>query len=252
VVGDRRAGSEAQDAVEPAVRHAGGATGIEATVTWLDTASVAGDPGGRLDSFDAVWGAPGSPFLSLEGALAGIRWAREGGRPFLGTCAGFQHAVVEFARNVLGVDAGHAEYGGGGDLFIDELLCSLAGQTMGVRLVDPELQAVFGEGEVSERYYCRFGLNPAYRGELERAGLVVAGVDTSDGDVRIMRLAAHPFFVLTLFVPQTSSTEGRPHPLIVAFLRAVAAARTSVKRRPGPQAVRGPRTAPAGQRGPGR
>ena len=246
VVGDRRSGSEAQDAIEPALAHAGAATGIEAGVTWIDTPSLLDDWEGRLASFDAVWGAPGSPFLSLEGALAGIRWAREQGRPFLGTCAGFQHAVIEFARDVVGADACHAEYGEAeGELFIQELLCSMAGHTMGVRLVDDELRSVYGGGEVSERYYCHFGLNPAYRDELEAAGLRVAGVDASDGDVRIMRLAGHPFFVLTLFVPQSSSSLNDPHPLIVAFLRA-AAGHTALTPRPGRRGGRELRTAPAG------
>ena len=75
-----------------------------------------------------VWCAPGGPYRSLDGALEAIRWARETNVAFLGTCAGFQHGVIEFARNVLGHrDAVHAEYGNadGADLFIDELLCSL-------------------------------------------------------------------------------------------------------------------------------
>ena len=108
-----------------------------------------------------------------------------------------------------------------------------------------ELRSVYGGGEVSERYYCHFGLNPAYRDELEAAGLRVAGVDASDGDVRIMRLAGHPFFVLTLFVPQSSSSLSDPHPLIVAFLRA-AAGHTALTPRPGRRGGRELRTAPAG------
>lgn len=105
-------------------------------------------------------------------------------------------------------------------MFIEELLCSLVGQTMEVEVVDAELFAVYGEGHPKERYYCRFGLNPKWRSPLEEAGLVVAGVDAEDSDVRVMRLVGHPFFFLTLFVPQTSSSPGRPHPLIVSLLRA--------------------------------
>jgi CTP synthase len=63
-------------------------------------------------------------------------------------------------------------------------------------------------------------LNAKWRSPLEEAGLVVAGVDAEDGDVRVMRLVGYPFFFLTLFVPQASSSPGRPHPLIVSFLRA--------------------------------
>jgi CTP synthase (UTP-ammonia lyase) len=159
----------------------------------------------------------------MEGALEGIRWARESRVPFLGTCAGFQHGVLEYARNVLGRKrAAHAEYDPleTDEMFIEELLCSLVGQTMEVEVVDAELMSVYGERNPKERYYCRFGLNPKWRSPLEVAGLVVAGVDAEDGDVRVMRLVDHPYFILTLFVPQASSSPERPHPLIVGFLHA--------------------------------
>ncbi len=118
--------------------------------------------------------------------------------------------------------AAHAEYGPApdGDLFIEELLCSLVGETMEVDLVDSELVALYRDPHPKERYYCRFGLSPAWRVPLHEAGLLVAGVDAEDGDVRVMRLADHPYFVLTLFVPQTASYPGHPHPLITGLLRA--------------------------------
>jgi CTP synthase (UTP-ammonia lyase) len=134
-------------------------------------------------------------------------------------------AVIEIARHLVGVqDAQHAEYGAtDGPLFIDELLCSLVGQTMTVRLVDAALRDAYGATEAREEYYCRFGLNERYVDDLGRAGLRVAGVDAADGTTRIMRLADHPFFCLTLFVPQTSSRPGSPHPLVSAHLAAARA-----------------------------
>ena len=192
-------------------------------VRWIPTELLGAKGDSVLDTASRVWCAPGSPFRSLDGALPGIRRAREGRLPFLGTCAGFQHGVIEYARNVLHRPAaGHAEYGHQKDenLFIEELFCSLVGKTMEVEVVDSELLKLYGDEHPKERYYCRFGLNPSWRAPLEEAGLLVAGVDAEDGDVRVMRLADHPFFVLTLFVPQTSSSADRPHPLIVNFLRA--------------------------------
>jgi len=88
---------------------------------------------------------------------------------------------------------------------------------MEVEIVDPQLLDYYGTRHPRERYYCQFGLNPAWRSPLEEAGLIVAGIDAA---VRIMRLAEHPFFVLSLFVPQTSSSPDNPHPLVVAFVRA--------------------------------
>jgi CTP synthase (UTP-ammonia lyase) len=227
VIGEHHAGHEPQDAIAAALAHSAAAAEVLVEHEWVATPELETDAGTRLAGYDAVWCAPGSPYLSLDGALAGIRYARETGVPFIGTCAGLQHAVIEFARNVLGVaSAQHAEYDPlASDLFIDELLCSLVGQTMSIRLVDDALQAIYGGSESTEHYYCRFGVNPAHRPALEAGGLVTAGVDVADGDVRIVRVSSHPFFVATLFVPQTGSTTERPHPLVSAFVRAAATER---------------------------
>src|SRR5262249_31058175 len=142
------------------------------------------------------------------------------GRPFLGTCGGFQHAVLEYARHVLGVgDAQHAEYGpSASPLFITPLSCSLVGQTMHVMIM-PGSRAfqAYGRGEAQEQYYCQFGLNPVYAPALQGAGLLIVGSD-ADGEARIMELPAHRFFIATLFVPQITSSPAAPHPLIVAYL----------------------------------
>jgi CTP synthase (UTP-ammonia lyase) len=225
VVGDRIDGFEPQDTIAPAIEHAATALGVDAPVVeWLATDELERSGTGVLEDAAAVWCAPGGPYRSPAGAFAGIGWARRCEVPFLGTCAGFQHAVVEFARSVLGHDAaGHAEYDDtGDDLFItsNERLCSLTGQTMPLTIVDGEVAGLYGTTAATERYYCRFGVNPDRVDDLQRAGLVVAGVDAIDGDVRMLRLAGHPFFVLTLFVPQTASQPLAPHPLVTGFVRA--------------------------------
>ena len=141
---------------------------------WFATPKLATHAAEQLQDFDAVWCAPGSPYLSLDGALEGIRFAREARRPFLGTCAGFQHGVIEFARNVLGAEhAHHAEWGPGpaaAPLFIDELLCSLVGQAMQVHIVDDATRDLYGRTDVVEQYYCRFGLNEQHLPALRAAG----------------------------------------------------------------------------------
>ena len=232
VVGDRLSKFTPQDSIEVALQHSVDVLGTTVDVTWFDTPSLERHADEQLASADAIWCAPGSPYRSMDGALEGIRFARENRRPFLGTCAGFQHGVIEIARNVLGIaDAAHAESLPGDEaapaatLFIDELLCSLVGQAMRVRLVDDVTRTLYGADDIVEQYYCRFGLNEEYRGALHDAGLEVAGVDISDGTTRIMRLAAHPFFYLTLFVPQTSSTPSAPHPVVTAYLDAALHAR---------------------------
>jgi len=149
--------------------------------------------------------------------------ARRGNVPLFGTCGGFQHVVLEYARHVLGfADAGHAEYDASASrLFITPLSCSLVGTTMAVQLQPGSRAALaYGATEATERYYCNFGLNPMHEDELIAGGLMVTGRD-ANGEARVVELPHHDFFVATLFVPQTSSTPEAPHPLIGAFVAAV-------------------------------
>jgi CTP synthase (UTP-ammonia lyase) len=86
--------------------------------------------------------------------------------------------------------------------------------------------ALYGTRESIEAYYCNYGLNPEYRRRLEAAGMVTSGTG-SEGEVRIVELANHPFFVATLFLPQARSSAARPHPLIVGYTEAAAAHRAA-------------------------
>lgn len=218
VIGDRMPGLAPQAAIETALAHSATALRASVEVTWYPTRTVAES---EIADADAVWCPPGSPYQSLDGALASIRYARTHGKPFLGTCAGFQYGVIEFARHVLGIaDAAHEEFDDDGPMVISELLCSLVGRTMTVDLADPDLRASYRADRAEETYYCRFGLRESYLPRLTAAGLVVAGTDPADGGTRILRLAGHPFFYLTLFVPQSSSTPDRPHPLVTSYLAA--------------------------------
>src|SRR6266404_1622996 len=96
---------------------------------WMATPLFTTKSEERLSPFDAIWCVPNSPYASMEGALRGIRFARETGRPFLGTCGGFQHALIEYARNVLGfTEADHAESNPGAAMpVMTRLACSLTG-----------------------------------------------------------------------------------------------------------------------------
>lgn len=142
---------------------------------WISTADLTVD---RLRDFSALWIAPGSPYRSLSNTLAAIRDARERGIPCLGTCGGFQHMILEYARNALGfVDAQHAEYDPyASELFVTELECSLAGRELIVAL-QPEsrVAGIYGALEAREQYYCNFGVNPEKVAELQCGELRVTG-----------------------------------------------------------------------------
>jgi CTP synthase (UTP-ammonia lyase) len=229
VVGDYNPANETHVATTTGVRDAAAVIGAAAEVTWIPTEEIRpGDDLRALLGYDGLFISPGSPYKNLDGALAAIEHARLRSMPLLGTCGGFQHIVLEYARNVAGfTDAKHAEYDpDASSLFITPLSCSLVGQTMTVQILGNSIAAkAYGRATATERYYCNFGLNPDHVKTIVAAGLTVSGTD-SDGEPRIIELPSQPFFVGTLFVPQASSTPEAPHPLLVAFV-AVASARAA-------------------------
>jgi CTP synthase (UTP-ammonia lyase) len=226
VIGDFDPEFPPHAATNAALAHSGAVLGVEVEVRWLDTAPLEDIDLDELAEHDALWCAPGSPYRSLDGALRAIRFARESDLPFIGTCGGFQHVVIEYARSVLGFeDAQHGEYDPyASDLFITPLSCSLVGQTMTVRLVSGSRAAHFyGQQEAAEQYYCNFGLNPEHQELLHEGGLLVSGAD-QDGEARVLELPELRFYLATLFVPQLTSTPACPHPLITAYLEATISA----------------------------
>ncbi|BCK66678.1 hypothetical protein Srufu_006310 [Streptomyces libani subsp. rufus] len=194
--------------------------GLDLDAYWIPTEDA--DQG--MDGFDAVWVLPGSPYRSERGVLAAIRAAREGGIPFLGTCGGFQHALLEFARNVCGVTrAGHAENApetADEDAVILPLACSLVGHE-GIVNVTPGSRAaqLLGADRTQARYHCNYGPNPDYLDVLRAHGMAFTGTDES-GELRIAELPAHPFFLATLFQPELDGDGTRAHPLITGLASA--------------------------------
>src|SRR5580765_7146270 len=117
IIGDFDRGKHSHWATEAALFHAAARSGVSVEPRWVATPALAaaGDVAASLAEFDGFWGAPGSPYASFDGVLRGIEFARRSARPYLGTCAGFQYAVIEFTRNVLGIaDADSAENGSDG------------------------------------------------------------------------------------------------------------------------------------------
>lgn len=226
VVGDYQPNYAPHTAIDTAVKHALAAESSLPPIAlhWLATSDAEQIPDEELATFAGWWIAPGSPYRSINGALRVIRYAREHDIPLLGTCGGYQHVFLEYARNVVGfADAAHAEYDPyASDLFITALSCSLVGQTMAVMLRDGTTAArLYPSSTVSERYYCNFGLNLDHLPALTAAGLVGSGTD-HDGEPRILELTGLRYYLATLFVPQTSSTPEAPHPLISGLLHAAA------------------------------
>lgn len=186
---------------------------------WVSTEDA--EDAGAVRGFDAVWVLPGSPYRSEAGALTAIRTAREEGIPFLGTCGGFQHTLLEYARNVCGLaGVAHAENDpGADDLLIEPLACSLVGHEGTVTLTPGSLaESVLGADRSVERYHCMYGPGP-HLDTLRAHGLRFTGED-EEGRVRIAELPGHPFFLATLFQPELFGDGSRPHPVVRALARA--------------------------------
>jgi CTP synthase (UTP-ammonia lyase) len=234
LVGDRSAAVEAHNRI-PVLMQALAGADEPIELYWLHSTSVSSP--GDVAGFDGIWIVPGSPYEHSAGVLAAVEAARTGGIPLLGTCGGFQHLLLEFARNVCGLSGvKHAEVDPeAAELLVVPLRCSLFGEEATVTIADGTTAArVMGAGPTSERYFCRFGLNADYEDLLVSRGLVISGRDDG-GDARVAELPDHPFFLGSLFQPELSSDATWVHPLIAGFaaaVRARAGGRTAGASRP--------------------
>jgi CTP synthase (UTP-ammonia lyase) len=194
-----------------------------------------------LEGFDGIWVVPGSPYDDPDKVVTAIGTAREQAIPFLGTCGGFQHAILHLARDLAGIDdASHEEYGlgesprvrppgpysqpnepeGRGSAVIVQLECSLVGHEGPITYTPDTLMArIAGVERSLERYHCSYGIAPSYVETLEAAGVIFSAHD-DDGAPRALELDDHPFFLGTLFQPELAGDGTRAHPVIRAFAEA--------------------------------
>lgn len=227
LIGDHDETITAHRAIPWALSLASGVLGQTVQSTWLHTDTLI--DARAVDGYDALWCVPGSPYRSMGGALRAIRFARDEGVPFLGTCGGFQHAVIEYARHVLGwADAEHEETAPEAPrAVIHHLVCELVEAVETLTPVPGSRLARAYDGKpFQEGYRCRFGLNPAFLDTLV-AGPLRAAARGPQGDVRAVELDGHPFFIGTLFQPERAALDGRVPPLVLALLRAAAARRAA-------------------------
>jgi len=223
LIGDYKEQHRAHQAIPRALQAA--SDGIE--IVWIPT-ETAGDRASLAD-FDGFWCVPGMPYRSADGVMAAIAYARTSRTPFLGTSAGFQYAILEYAHNVLGItQVDHQKSNPKASIpLISELGCALAGVRARVRLLDgSRLRMAYGAPESIEEYHCSHGLNNRYRRIIEGNDLWVAAIDDQH-DVRAVELDGHPFFVATLFQPELRTGDS---PIVEAFVRACAAQKRGMTR----------------------
>ena len=235
ILGDFNSDFRSHHATSDSLQHAAAKLDFELQSEWIPTPSLLEpDAHKKLESFDGLWAAPGSPFKSAEGMLKGIEFARSRDWPFLGTCAGFQYALIECARNVLGIkDADTAENPSSSkNIIIYPVACAVPSRKKGAPKLSgvvPEirlrpgsyLESFYLKDTVAEEFVCNFELNPDYEWAAIEAGFPIAARGPN-GEARAIESPVHRFFIATLFQPQLASKAGKPHPLILAYVQAAA------------------------------
>jgi CTP synthase len=229
---------DAYKSIAEAFIHAGSQNDCKVNLKWISSEEIHPETVEQIiGSLDAVLVAPGFGERGLEGKIEAIRYVREHKIPFLGICLGMQCAVVEFARNVLGLDASTTELNPKTkfpviDMMEEQKKITTKGGTMRLGSYACKLKKgsrahhIYGETLIHERHRHRYEFNNKFLDQIEEAGLKAAGVNPDSGLVEIVELKDHPWFVGVQFHPELRSTVLNPHPLFTKF---VAAAMVSKK-----------------------
>jgi CTP synthase (UTP-ammonia lyase) len=224
LVGDYNENVVAHRAIPIALKMAVDKLRADVSWEWMHTRTI-DDAGVALKNYSAVWCVPASPYQNTAGAIGAIRHARLSRLPFLGTCGGFQHALLEYAEAVWKVPVAHAESDPNAkDPVIAPLMCALV-EVKGALHFESQsrLAKIYGRDTATEEYHCSYGLNAVYAERLQTGPLKVAARD-DEGSVRAVELDGHPFFIGTLFQPERTALRDQLPPLVAAFVAAVAAA----------------------------
>ena len=225
---------DAYKSVLEAFIHAGVENDARVNIKWVATEEVKTDKDAlRLfENIDGILLLPGFGKRGSEGKILSCKYARENNIPFLGICLGLQCAVIEFARNVCGLDnANSTEFNKKTkypviDLMESQRAIKLKGGTMRLGAYDCELesgskaQKAYGRKKISERHRHRWEVNNRYRDKLEKNGLRISGINSELNLVEIVELKNHPWYVAGQFHPELKSRVSKAHPLFRDFIKA--------------------------------
>jgi CTP synthase len=223
---------DAYKSIAEAFVHAGAENDCKINLTWISSEDI------HADTVDPILGglhgilvAPGFGERGLEGKIIAIKYVRENRIPFFGICLGMQCAVVEFSRNVLGLEASSTELNPKTknpviDMMEEQKKITMKGGTMRLGSYDCKLKKgskvhlAYGESMIRERHRHRYEFNNRYLEQIEGAGLKATGVNPDSNLVEIVELKDHPWFVGVQYHPELKSTVLNPHPLFVKFVEA--------------------------------
>ncbi|MGN0587338.1 MAG: CTP synthase, partial [Oscillospiraceae bacterium] len=218
--------------VAEALRHGGIVNDANVDIKWINSEEITADNAAeQLSGCDGIIVPGGFGDRGIEGMIESIRYARENKVPLFGICLGMQMAVIEYARNVLGLTgANSTEFGSTPypviDIMEDQKNVTEKGGTMRLGLYPCKLTEgttsakVYGEPLIYERHRHRWEFNNAFRTRLQEAGLVIAGQSPDERLVEIVEVKDHPWFVGVQFHPEFKSRPNKPQKLFADFIRA--------------------------------
>ena len=233
IVGKYVALEDSYLSVAESLRHAGFANDVKVEIDFVDSEEINDNNAKeKLGKYDALLVPGGFGNRGIKGKIATIKYARENKGPFLGICLGMQMAVVEFARDVLGLeDANSEEFdentknpvihimddqknieNKGGTMRLGSYPCILKEGTKAFEL--------YGKKEIAERHRHRYEYNNDYKEKMEAAGLICSGTSPDGRLVEIVELKEHPFFIAGQFHPEFKSRPNRPAPLFKGLIAA--------------------------------
>ncbi|WPP50134.1 CTP synthase [Catalinimonas niigatensis] len=224
---------DAYKSIAEAFVHAGAENECKVKVRWISSETISEENKAEvLQDLDGILVAPGFGERGIPGKLVTARFARENKIPYFGICLGMQCAVIEFARNVLGLkDANSTEMDSKTKhpviaLMEDQKNIVNKGGTMRLGAYDCELKRgslayhAYGKKSIQERHRHRYEYNNKYLEQFEKAGMIASGINPDSNLVEIIELKDHPWFLGTQYHPELKSTVLNPHPLFVRFIKA--------------------------------
>jgi CTP synthase len=236
---------ELQDAYKSILEsfvHAGAMNECKVQVQYIHSEFITQDNvAEKLAGLDGLLVAPGFGHRGIEGKITAVRYSREKGLPFFGICLGMQMAVIEFARNILGIKNAHSTEMDPNcidpviDMMEEQKKVTMKGGTMRLGsfaceiLKDSLAYKIYGAEKINERHRHRYEFNNKYLDQFEKNGMIASGRNPQTGLVEIMEIPSHPFFIGVQYHPELKSTVENPQPLFVHF---VAAAKKYSEERP--------------------
>lgn len=227
---------ELQDAYKSILEsfvHAGAMNECQVQITNVHSEFITDDNvAEKLDGLDGLLVAPGFGHRGVEGKITAVKYARENGLPFFGICLGMQMAVIEYARNILGLKEAHSTEMNPDtpdpviDLMDEQKKITAKGGTMRLGSYSCEIKPgslaykIYGQETISERHRHRWEFNNKYLDQFEKAGMTASGKNPGSNLVEIIELPDHPFFIGVQYHPELKSTVESPAPLFVHFIEA--------------------------------